>query len=88
MGCKESTGASSVTIGSHINQSSASEGMDMEIHNLLNEIRANPKMLIPELFERLSLYEGTIMHAKDGRDLQTIEGTPVVLETIDYLNHV
>jgi hypothetical protein len=46
--------------------------IDKDIHDLLNQIRANPKMLLPHLEERVKNFDGKILrrHGK-GLDLMT-----------------
>jgi hypothetical protein len=63
----------------------APSNMDKEIHDLLNQVRANPKMLLPHLETMLSNFNGEILKRPGKVDLLTKEGTAVVHETIEYL---
>lgn len=62
--------------------------MDLEIHRILNEFRAEPKSIIPILEDMIPRFKGKVLKRPGKVDLMTNEGVTVVKETIEYLKKV
>lgn len=45
--------------------------IDLEIHDLLNQIRANPQMLIPSFTKMLKNFDGTFLIRPGKNDINT-----------------
>ena len=67
-------------------ESSLPIAMDLEIHDLLNQIRANPQMLVSNFTSMLSNFEGKVLKRPGHSvNLMTNEGATAVQEAIDFL---
>jgi hypothetical protein len=62
--------------------------IDLEIHELLNQIRANPQMLLPHLEGMVPRFEGTLLKRPGHVNLRTNEGVGAVIETIEYIKNM
>jgi hypothetical protein len=58
--------------------------LDMDILNLINSARADPKSLVTPLEKMLSCFEGDILRREGKVNLRTKEGTKAVQEAIDF----
>ena len=64
------------------------QAIDLDIHEILNQIRDDPRMLLPHLEEMRTQFKGKIRHRPGKIDLMTKEGVAVVTETIEYIKKV
>lgn len=63
----------------------AVKDMDRKIFELHNNIRQNPQLLIPDLEEMLTKFDGNLLKRDAKVTLRTKEGESAVKEAIEYL---
>ena len=59
--------------------------MDKKIFELHNDLRKNPKLLIPDLEEMVKNFDGQLMKRPNKVTLRTKEGVEAVHEAIKFL---
>ncbi len=60
--------------------------IDKNIFAMHNNLRENPKSLIPDLQEMLNNFDGMLLKREGKVTLRTKEGENAVKEAIEYLN--
>ena len=61
--------------------------LDRDVFNAHNEVRTNPKSLIPDLEAQLPKFEGNLLKNEETNvHLRTNEGAAAVQECIEFLN--
>mgnify|MGYP006950421235 CR=1 FL=1 len=61
--------------------------MDLEVTRISSDLRQNPTMLVPNLEERLTRFDGLLLKREGKCDLLTNEGAAAVEECIKFLKN-
>jgi hypothetical protein len=63
------------------------DSLEREVFDLINQVRQNPKCLIPYLTESIDYFRGDILCLPGKIPVSTLEGSNAFLEAIDFLKH-